>query len=123
MTKKRWVHIEQIPLPFTPLSYPMSTDDTWTTVAHKKKQRDTRHYIKEREADALEKKLDIIGLSRALTSPESRRLQDVGWKFERVLRGNVPLEKNADMSYDFMKCVPIEENPYGDALLFMKPVE
>lgn len=98
----------------------MSSDDAWHTVALKKRQRDTRHYIKEREADALAKKHDIIGLSRALTGRESRQLQDAGWKFERVLRGNDPTEQVADT--DGMRRVSIEGNRYGDELLFVRPM-
>ncbi len=94
----------------------MNADD-WTTVpAKNKKKRDTSHYIKEREADALEKKLDIINLSRTLTGKESRLLQDDGWRFERVIRGNDPDEQTADTVG--MQRIPIEGNIYGDEVLF-----
>jgi hypothetical protein len=96
--------------------------EAWTTVGAKKK-RDTRHYIRTHEADEVEKKLNIIGLSRALLSKESRALQDEGWKYERVIRGNDARDQNLDTDYDFMRRMPIEGNPYGDEVLFMMPVE
>ena len=94
----------------------MAEDDGFKTVT-KKQKRDTRHYIREREADALEKSMKIAGLSRALLSPESRALQDQGFKFDRVLRGNVP----EDQAMDTDTRLSIN-NKYGDEMVFIKPL-
>jgi hypothetical protein len=79
-----------------------------------KKKRDTRNYMRCEEATALGKQLNISGFAAAMVSTESRALQDQGFVFDRVLRG--------DEEYDGdngEKIVSID-NKYGDYLVFVQ---
>jgi len=79
-----------------------------------KKKRDNRNYIRQNNARDLEKTLKITGFAEAMISAKSRHLQDQGYVFERVLKGDETRSLG-----EGEVAVPIE-NKYGDALIFVK---
>lgn len=79
-----------------------------------KKKRDTRNYMRYAEAERLGKSLNIVGFADAMVSQESRQLQDQGFQFDRVLKGN---EESSAVGDDAV-ALPIN-NKYGDSLVFV----
>lgn len=53
-----------------------------------KRKRDNRQYVRYNDALATGKELDITGFADAMVSAESRQLQDQGYVFRRVRRGD-----------------------------------
>ena len=90
----------------------------------KQKQREERRQQQERtdrghmsadEAKRLRSDLNIWNLDRALLSLESRTLQDQGYRFDRVIKGDNMLELNVGEQF-----IEIEGNQWGDVAVFVK---
>ncbi len=79
-----------------------------------KQKRDTRHYVRYGDAARMGEKLNIAGFADAMVSVASRQLQDRGFVYDRVHKGD-----DGDDADDGEVLVPIG-NKYADSLVFVK---
>ncbi len=91
-------------------------EETWTTISKPKRIRPI--CLDEEVAKGLEKTLKIAHLKEALLSDESRKLQAIGWKYDRVIKGDDPDFQR--LHYD-PECVLLDiKNKWNDVILFTK---
>ncbi len=102
----------------------------WVTV--EKKKRPKAKHLTRQKALALQHDLDIAGLAKILLSIESKNLQDEGWRFDRVLRGNIVEDQTGSPATRKIEPPPVSDvfeytwlpvsNKWGDQALFSRKI-
>ena len=97
-------------------------DIGWTTVVNKKKikrshRKETQKYIDKKTALRYQKDSNILGLASLLLSTESRNLQEDGWYFFTVIKGDLPLP--SDTEDEKYISLPVH-NKWNDMAVFCK---
>lgn len=98
----------------------------WTTVSHK---RQPRTCMTRTRADAIQTKWNIRGLSDALMSPQSKKLQAEGWTLDRVIEPTKDEQEEAavDSYVENLGNTPNEYtwmpvgNKFRDIVIFVRP--
>lgn len=95
----------------------MSTSEVWVDV----KSREHRKCITPKKAYQLQKSLDIAELAKTLTSEESRKLEEQGWRYCKVLKEVKDASRDIEIRskrYEYFT-MPVG-NKYGDYVLWSK---